>query len=429
MDPDTRKPTYALEKAARMGPQDSVRTSHSIGLEACRSIVGGMKFTVDDKKMNGVLNAEIEKLRDHKTRKEASESWQEIIQAIGLAKAYGYVPNGDILGASKLEGADQFWAQLDEDPTDLAKDLIEACLVQSIKSCFRGTLDYNDMLYLPAVCGGTFPRVEDVLVDEAQDWNAVQQEMLWRMRNARIMAVGDDNQAIYAFRGAMPGGMALMAKRFDMVETDLSLCFRCPEAIVRNVHWRTPHMRWSKQGGKVGVLRNPTPDMFNDGAAVVCRNNAPLLNIAFKLLANGRNVNLSGSDIGARLVTLLRKLGPGEMTSQQTVYAIEEWRAERLARQSKSADDMADCMRIFAEKAKDLDQAVIYAQKLFDQSGPLTLITGHKAKGLEWDKVYHLDPWLIKDQKGEQEWNLRYVIQTRSLDEYYEVNSEEIQFE
>lgn len=429
MDADTRKETYALERASRMGPQDMVRTSHSICLEACKSIVGG-KLSVDGKKINSILKIEIEKLRDRKVQEEAWDAWQEITQAVGMAQAYGYVPQGDVLDTKALEGSEAFWDQLDETPDDLVRDLTNACLIAGIKASFRGTVDFNDMLYLPAICGGTFPRVEDVLVDEAQDFSPVQWEMVWRMlKHSRIMACGDDNQSIYAFRGAMPGGMAAAAKRFNMFETDLSICFRCPENIVRNVHWRTPHMKWTKSGGIVGNLRNPTVDMFADGSAVVCRNNAPLLNIAFKLLANGRNVNLSGSDIGARIVTLLRKLGPEEMTKTQLEMAIENWRQEKLAKQSKSADDLADCMMIFADKGEDLGQAIAYAQKLFEQSGPLTLITGHKAKGLEWDKVYHLDPWLIKDQNGEQEWNLRYVIQTRSLGEYYEVNSEEIQFE
>jgi superfamily I DNA/RNA helicase len=81
-------------------------------------------------------------------------------------------------------------------------------------------------------------------------------------------------------------------------------------------------------------------------------------------------------------------------------------------------------MRIFADYGETLGQACDYAQHLFKQQGKLTLITGHKAKGLEWDTVYHLDPWIIKS--GEQEDNLKYVISTRSKDTLYEIDSKEI---
>lgn len=53
-------------------------------------------------------------------------------------------------------------------------------------------------------------------------------------------------------------------------------------------------------------------------------------------------------------------------------------------------------------------------------------MTGHKAKGLEFDTVYHLNPYLIGDD--EQELNLRYVIQTRAANAYYEINSDNIRW-
>jgi len=54
----------------------------------------------------------------------------------------------------------------------------------------------------------------------------------------------------------------------------------------------------------------------------------------------------------------------------------------------------------------------------------VTLASMHAAKGLEWDRVYHLDPWLIG--QSEQEQNLRYVIQTRAKKAYYEIDSRDI---
>jgi len=122
----------------------------------------------------------------------------------------------------------------------------------------------------------------------------------------------------------------------------------------------------------------------------------------------------------------MNKFGPETMRREQVFESIEHWLGEKLAAQSTTASDMADCMRVFAAFGKTLGQATGYAEYLFQQGGTITLTTGHKAKGLEWDKVYHLDPFLIRVDKEEQEKNLKYVITTRSKDRLYEIESKDI---
>jgi len=55
-----------------------------------------------------------------------------------------------------------------------------------------------------------------VLVDEFQDTNIAQLELLWLLAGGRrnIVAVGDDDQAIYRFRGASFGSFTIFLKRF-----------------------------------------------------------------------------------------------------------------------------------------------------------------------------------------------------------------------
>ena len=53
-------------------------------------------------------------------------------------------------------------------------------------------------------------------------------------------------------------------------------------------------------------------------------------------------------------------------------------------------------------------------------------MTGHKSKGLEFPLVYHLDPQIIGDSA--QDKNLRYVINTRSSDTYFEIESEKVEW-
>jgi DNA helicase II / ATP-dependent DNA helicase PcrA len=63
-----------------------------------------------------------------------------------------------------------------------------------------------------------------ILVDEFQDTNIAQLELLWLLAGERrnIVAVGDDDQAIYRFRGASFGSFTIFLKRFCGV-TDAKL--------------------------------------------------------------------------------------------------------------------------------------------------------------------------------------------------------------
>jgi hypothetical protein len=232
-------------------------------------------------------------------------------------------------------------------------------------------------------------------------------------------------KAFYA-SGAVPGGVAKLKEMFGMINADLTVSFRCPENIVRNVHWHRPQMKWVKPGGHVERLENPDPNLFPDDATIICRNNAPLYRLALHLLAHGRGVRVSGSDVGPKVIAIMRKLGDDNMTQKETMSSIDWWLNEKLSKESTTAPDIAECMRIFARQGPTLSQAIGYAENLFDQTGTIQLLTGHKSKGLEWDVVYHLDPWLIGED--EQERNLRYVVSTRAKSELYEFDSREIKW-
>ena len=123
----------------------------------------------------------------------------------------------------------------------------------------------------------------------------------------------------------------------------------------------------------------------------------------------------------------MRKLGPENFTRDQAKGAVNDWLAEKSAKGSKTAADLAACMLVFIERGSDLAQAIRYAEHILAQDGAIRLMTGHKAKGLEFETVYHLDPWLCRED--EQDRNLKYVIQTRSLDTYYEIDGVRFKWE
>lgn len=412
----------ADEMVKRFKSTTSVRTlnglGHRIWASACAS-----RLSLDSKKCQSLLREEIASLPKPR-RSEAYEIFWEVLSAVGLAKSLGYVPEGKFSNAKRLIDSVSFFASLEETPSELFSDLTDAVLLASIKAAYAGGIDFNDQVYMPALFGGTYPRFPLVLVDEAQDLSPVNHEMLQHLSRSRIIAVGDPFQSIYGFRGAVQSGMAKLATRFSMTPADLSVSFRCPASIVRAVHWRVPHMKWIKEGGLAAKLRNPTLLGFVDNSAIICRNNAPLFALALKLLGAGRSVSVSGSDVGPKIIAIMRKLGDEQMKKEALLNEIESWRQDKLAKQSTTAGDIANCMVVFAKYGDTLSQAISYAEHLFSKKGTINLLTGHKAKGLEWNTVYHLDPFLIGE--SEQEHNLRYVIQTRAMQNYYEIESREI---
>ena len=412
----------ADEMEKRFRSTTTVRTLNGLGHRIWASACAG-KLSLNPKKSQDLLREIISNL-SKSAQGEAYDCFWEVISGVALAKSLGYIPDGKFPNAKRIIRRDEFFAKLEETPSALTESLIDQTLHASITSAYSGHVDYNDQVYMPALFGGTYPRFPLVLIDEAQDLSPVNHEMLGHLKTSRLIAVGDARQSIYAFRGAATQGMSRLRERFSMLEADLTVSFRCPSAIVKAVHWHAPAMHWNREGGRVAKLRNPSLTSFVDGAAIICRNNSPLFALALRLLGAGWSVSVSGSDVGPRVVSVMKRLGYPEMKQEEVLHAIEVWRQEKLAKGSTSADDLANCMLVFGNHGATLGQAIAYAEHLFKQTGTINLLTGHKAKGLEWSTVYHLDSWLLKED--EQDLNLRYVIGTRAMQNYYEIDSREV---
>lgn len=415
----------ADDASKRMLSTTTVRTFNSMGHRIWAQSLGSRNLTLDPRKSATILR----ELINETPKADQGPIWDsfwEVVHGVGLAKALGYVPEGKYPSAKRLISAGAFHSSLEESPDDLTADLIDAVLTRSIKEAYNGRIDYNDQVYMPAIFGGTFPRFPLVKVDEVQDLNPVNHALLDRLVKHRLIAVGDPWQSVYGFRGAVQSGMETLQGKFSCTPTDLSVSFRCPREVVLAARWRVPHFKWIKEGGHVEVLHHLNGADIPDSSAILCRNNAPLFKVGLNLLGIGRSVSVAGSDIGPKVIGIIRKLGDDSLPQASVVSAIDDWLAEKLARESTTAQDLADCMKVFASFGATLGQAISYAEHLFAQKGTIRLMTGHKAKGLEFETVYHLDPWLCKDT--EQDMNLRYVIQTRSLDTYYEINSRDIRW-
>jgi len=416
----------AAQKGGEFLPTTRIKTFNGLGHGIWANSIAPT-LTLDKDKTRNAWRA----LMDDLTRVEQSELWPHysvVMDGIEKAKSLGYVPPAVKFPHKALIDRRSLHLAMDERPTDHAAEIIDDILQSSISKAYAGIIDFNDQIYMPALFGGAYPRFPRIMVDEYQDQSPVNHALLSRLVKGNLIGVGDPNQNIYGFRGAKSGGMSSAVTTYSMAELPLSVSFRCPSAIVEAARWRVPHFQWANIGGSVDSPTIFNGSSFPDHSTIICRNNAPLLRLAFKLISSGRSVNVLGSELGPRLVNIMKKLGDTSISRQAMLINIEAWRESKLAAGSKSAPDMADCMRVFAEHGDSLGQAISYAEHLFAQKGTISLLTGHKSKGLEFDSVYWLDPGLV-DITVEQDANLKYVIQTRSKNKLTMIDSENVKWD
>lgn len=395
-------------KEQRMHSTTTIRTFNSIGHRIWADTIG-KQLDLDLKKILTIYQ-ELTKEARPIDRKIMWDMYDLVADGVNKARAIGYIPPKHAMADRSLATTRQLELVMEETPLPEVMALIDKVLTISISAAFKGKVDFSDQIYMPAVFQSIYPNFPMVLVDEYQDLSPVNQELVRKIcKNSRQIGVGDEAQAIYAFRGADAHGMERAIERFGMKVLNLSISFRCPSAITDNVQWRVP-IKSSRKGGKVIYMDNAMP---KDGDMVICRNNAPLTRLAMKCLMAHHSVDVSGIDIGGRIIKLLTKLGPEDMSQAQAMSAAREWLDERLSLDSKSAQDVYDCMVVFIRGAKTLSGAIAYAKHMFENTtGTIKFMTGHKAKGLEFQNVFHLNDDLLTEHG--QDPNLRYVIDTRA---------------
>jgi DNA helicase II / ATP-dependent DNA helicase PcrA len=430
----TRDPTLYLafnksvvdEAKERIPGGVEITTINSKGLSCWGK--GNGKAVTNPKKPYEIMRGVINEIKSSKDRQEANDAYWDILGAVRMAKNLGYVPDGKFPHAKRLCDQATLSARIENRLTPFGLKIVDDVLFASIQASYAGSVDFDDQVYMPALFGGSFPRFPIVFVDERQDLSPVNVALLDKLTKGRLIEVGDRWQAIYAFRGAETDGMSRSKTKFKMKEIPLSYSFRCPENIVKAVHWHVPHMRWIKPGGTYDELSSLDPATIPEGSAIICRNNAPLVRAAFALLSRKRSVSVAGSDVGPKIIKLLGKVGAPGDRSEDLLHKIDGWKYEQLetTNSPQTVEDTAECMKIFASWGNTIDQAVGYAKHIFAQQGTIKLITGHKAKGMEWDRVYHLDKHLLS--KEDQDLNLKYVITTRAAKELFEITTKELQW-
>lgn len=293
-----------------------------------------------------------------------------------------------------------------------------------------------------------------LVIDEAQDMDrnecALVRALMRANEDLRVIAVGDDDQNIYAFRGSdsrYMGGLSGDGRecRYELVEN-----YRSCRAIVEfaNAFAQTiggrmksrPGVAVRQEAGTVEVVRHASENMAvpliehvkrtwqGETACVLTRTNDEALQMVGALSRAGISARLIQSVDGFRFSDLaevryfLRRV---ERNAASPVLDDGSWeKAKRETLEHYRESRCLDCIQEFFRQFESVHQTkylgdlreFVFESKLEDfcgsGSGSLLVSTIHKAKGREFDTVY----MLLCNEKAETDDARRklYVGMTRA---------------
>jgi superfamily I DNA/RNA helicase len=420
------------------------RTFHSLGFGAVRRFAaakGIRRINMDARKVANIIQATYPNAH--------IDGYSSALERlVSLAKNHAIRPNvtNDAL-ISLITHFDVEWEDdriTDADMCDYTRTILRA------NNADLSTLDFDDQLYFVELYNLRMEQFDFVLVDESQDTNPLRRALVRRLmhRNSRLIAVGDDKQAIYGFTGASHDSMDLIARDYSCAVLPLSICYRCPSSVIQLAQSIVPDIeaRPNAPEGTVTYAKSWKRSDFLPTDLIICRNTAPLVQTAYKLISARIPCKVMGRDIGRGLTTLIRKLSRRNETLESLYPRLETYRdtetAKALAKKqegkAQSISDKVDSILSLIDSMTQDDvemgipRLLNIIDSIFSDNGPqvTTLATVHKAKGMEAQRVFILDSFLMPSKFARQEWqiaqehNLRYVAITRALDTLVFVDSE-----
>jgi superfamily I DNA/RNA helicase len=396
----------------------SVSTFHSWGLNNIKKAYP--KIKINQWKVHNLI--------DNKSPDIDREVKNEIVKCISLLKANMVQP----VQADIIKITIEFGLDIVENDCGFIRQIFYSSIEDF------NEIDFDDMVYYPAADIVSCKKFDYIFVDEAQDMNMAQYMLSKKSlaSNGRILLIGDPNQSIYAFRGAYRGIMDFMSQEMQAIKLPLTISYRAPLAIVNHVNAHYSHIKFeASETAKKGKIEWISLDQFhsliNQNDGVLCRTNAPLVEPCFSLIRRGIKATILGRDIGQGLIKLIEKREKlrkvydlDTLLDQIEVYCNNETRKALKRKQETRMAlllDQLDTIYALSAECENIRDLKDKCKAVFsDQKGGVIFSTIHKAKGLEWEKVFVLGP------KGnhpmgdeEQETNIRYVRDTRTLNELY----------
>lgn len=410
----------AAELATRLPPTVPACTLHSLGFAAVRRTFGNV--AVDENKLRKLAQSL------------APDAYPSVrIAAEQLARLCKYTLCGTT--PEDLDTlVEHYGTEVDDRDRTKVYKLVGRLIEQSAAQ--TAVVDYDDMVWFPARHGLQPDSFGLLLVDEAQDLNRAQQSLAKAaVPSGRIGFIGDRHQACYGFTGADTDGLPRLTKELSATVLPLTVTWRCPALHVELARQIVPELEAAPNAieGEVatdnlkGIAASVRP-----GDLVIARKNSPIVGLTYRLVLAGVPALMRGREIGRGLVQLIHRLKPasiGDLIDRIEEHRDKEERRLRRkdapASQHDALNDRCDCLGQLASQVTSLDQLEEFITSKFDDNvkpGECVVLSSvHRAKGLEADNVFVLDPGSLplvrRDSKAwqrTQERNLVYIAVTRA---------------
>lgn len=321
-------------------------------------------------------------------------------------------------------------------------ETIEKCIELIQQDEFPASIDFADMIFFPAVHEDMVQEQFDfVFLDESQDCSKAQIKFVQNLLKptGRLISFGDEFQAIYGFGGSDSESFKTLKSLSNTIELPLSVSYRCGKRIVEQAKRLCPKIE-SHKNSKEGIVRSGFADEIEEGDMVLCRNNAPLVDIYFKLIEDGKRAKIYGKEIEKGIVQIVEKcMSKYKEKFVDNLYEeLDKVRDELMRKGVRNPDkherygnmcDKIDLIELISRKVNSTAEIIPLIKSMFvenDAEG-VKLMTCHKAKGLENDRVFIMQHYqgkkLIPSQYATQKWqleqekNLEFVAITRAKEE------------
>jgi DNA helicase-2/ATP-dependent DNA helicase PcrA len=411
----------AEELQQRLPPSAPACTLHALGFVAVQRAFPGV--TLDEAKLTKLARA---------AAPDAFPSVRIAAEHLARLCKYTLADEQDPDDLSRL--AEHHGLEVDDRDRDKVFALAAGLVGRS--AAWTESVDFDDMVWFPHRHGLRPDQFDLLLVDEAQDLNRAQQALARSATaSGRLCPVGDPNQAIYGFTGADCEALLTLGRELSAEEFPLTVTWRCPASHVGLARKIVPELEAAPDAADGLVETLPEGRIaagVRPGDLVICRKNAPLVGLTYRLVLAGVPAMMRGREIGRGLLALIRRLKPDNL--EELIDKLEDYRereARRLGRkhapssQFDALEDRCDCLGKLAAQVTSLDQLATFIESKFDDNadpaGQVVLSSVHRAKGLEADTVFVLDPASLplarrdsKPWEQTQERNICYIAATRS---------------
>jgi len=272
-----------------------------------------------------------------------------------------------------------------------------------------------------------------VLVHNCQDTSILNLELVKKSvkDSTVVIAAGDRDQQLYAWRGADSKAIDNVIQAFDCTSLPLSICYRCPKTVVAHAQTLNKQIEhWDNQvdGDVIDLGYEFDVKELKSGDMVLSRYNAVLLQIALSLIDSNVGFRYIGKNFLTELNNLLSTFQSKTVSGVcQELNSWYEYKIKRIKALDRPEDlpairDKYSCLKKVLNRFNGDDTLFNVNNvltRIFNSEGEcgVCLSTVHKAKGLEADTVYVVDRDKMAqgfNDMSRADRNIAYVAVTRA---------------